>query len=167
MTREEVCLPFISACSSIFDQLLDIKLSQKNPHLQDISEDRPDWELCSLIEIRNLEDLSYGYISLNLKNSSADKIARKMIGRPIGTISQELVFDTLGELANIIVGNAKKDFEDSPLKISTPMLISGQKIRLHNPAKIHRVTIIPFEFIEAGELDFFDLSISLDLKYFV
>ena len=66
------------------------------------------------------------------------------------------VLDGVGELVNIIAGNAKRDFGDSQIEISLPGVITGNNYKIHWPDGVP-VIAIPF----SSELGEFSVNVSL------
>jgi chemotaxis protein CheX len=73
------------------------------------------------------------------------------------TENDEDVLDTIGELVNIIAGNAKKGLEQYRLVISLPTIVSGEGHQVAWPAAIPIVGI-PFA-LSAGK---FMLAVGLE-----
>lgn len=91
-------------------------------------------------DIAGVIGLSNGVLG-NCVVSFPEALARQVVARLLGDepakLSPEMVQDGVGELANIISGGAKRALAKSSLAfdISTPTVVSGGGVQLHNPAE--------------------------------
>ena len=73
-----------------------------------------------------------GAVTLKCSTKFASMIAEEMLGVPVDEGSDEMK-DAIGELLNMIVGNAKAHYspEGDPFKISVPTTILGSDYTIH------------------------------------
>ncbi len=83
-----------------------------------------------------------GAIAVSFPKLAALKVVSAMLGTQIKVVGDE-VTDGIGELANIIAGNAKKDLAQFNLKISLPKVVIGSNHYLAQPGKTPVLTV-PF-----------------------
>ncbi len=142
--------PFISASLNLFRGYLEVKCESGKPYLN--KEPQNLNEISGLI---GLAGETQGAIVLSFTRETAIGMASKMVGRPYIGMTNE-VLDVIGEFANIIAGNAKKDLMDFRIAISLPGVIVGKSTSIRWPEGIPVITI-PF----VSELGEFSLSVSL------
>jgi len=121
--------PFIEAGMNVVKQIA--KIDVRRGHLSYKSKPDPSYGVCIIIGV-------YGYlvgqVVYSMKTEVAERIIEKiLVDRP----PQErkiLFMDTLGELANMITGNATailNQKRDYLLKITTPAIATGDNISIN------------------------------------
>ncbi len=122
--------PFIDAGMNVVKQIAGIDV--RRGHLSYKGKPEPSYGVSIIIGV-------YGFLTgqvvYSMKTEVADKLVDKMLGSSKSPQERKILYvDTLGELANMITGNAtgilsaKKDLE---LKITTPVIATGEiNIRL-------------------------------------
>ena len=142
--------PFLNASVNLFKDYLGFKVDTGTPHVlvdpQDLSE---------VSGIIGLAGETVGAVVLSFSRETAIAIVSKMEGRTYNALGTEVI-DGVGELINIIAGNAKKDLDEFRIEISLPGVITGTTYRIHWPEGIPVVTI-PFE----SEVGAFSVNVSL------
>jgi chemotaxis protein CheX len=83
-----------------------------------------------------------GSIALSFPSDTALKMISTLVGAPMNNLDME-VADGIGELANIVAGNAKKEIQGIALSISLPQVVIGKNHVLSVQSAIP-VVIIPF-----------------------
>ena len=121
--------PFIDAGMNVVKQIAGIEV--RRGHLSYKGQPEPSYGVSIIIGV-------YGHLAgqvvYSMRAEVADKIVEKMLG---GNKSlkerKELFVDTLGELANMITGNATSILsakQDLALKITTPVIATGDNINV-------------------------------------
>lgn len=89
-----------------------------------------------------------GSCSVSFPADLARHIVGKFMGEDPGNLTDEMVSDGIGEVANMVAGGAKRQFANSEYRfdISTPTVIMGAPTALYNPAE---TISIACEFIAA------------------
>jgi chemotaxis protein CheX len=89
-----------------------------------------------------------GSCSVSFPQELARHIVGKFMGEDPGNLTDEMVSDGIGEVANMVAGGAKRQFANSEYRfdISTPTVIMGAPTALYNPAE---TISIACEFIAA------------------
>ncbi len=142
--------PFLHASVNLFEEYLGLKISPGEPYLR--KEPQILEEVSGLI---GLAGETTGAVVLSFSRDTAIQIVSKLAGHPFQALGNEVI-DGVGELINIIAGNAKKDLHDFKVSISLPGVITGSSYHIHWPEGIPVITI-PFE----SELGPFTVNVSL------
>ncbi len=129
--------PFIQSTIETFKNMLNVNatpgkitIKQKSTLTYDIS------------GIIGLSGDAQGAIAVSLPKLTALKVVSAMLGTKIKVIGDE-VTDGVGELVNIVAGNAKKDLTQYKLSISLPKVVIGSSHFLDQPGKTP-VLLVPF-----------------------
>jgi chemotaxis protein CheX len=134
----------------LFQSFLGLKVAAGKPFLREDPQ-----ELEEVSGMIGLAGETAGAVVLSFSRETAIKMVSKMGGKEYRVLGKE-VLDGVGELVNIIAGNAKKDLSDFKIAISLPGVITGKAYQIHWPEGIP-VVAIPFES-EAGK---FTVNVSL------
>ena len=86
---------------------------------------------------------------LSFSRETAIAVVSKMAQAKYTALGAEVI-DGVGELVNIIAGNAKQGLTEFRIEISLPGVVTGQSYQIHWPEAIP-VVAIPFES-ELGKL---------------
>lgn len=142
--------PFLAASINLFKEYLGISAKNLSPYLL-----KDPQNLQEVSGIIGLAGETTGAVVLSFSRETAIAVVSKLAGKPYNALSNE-VLDGVGELVNIIAGNAKKDLEEFRIVISLPGVIVGTSYKIHWPDGIPVITI-PFEC----ELGPFSVNVSL------
>lgn len=142
--------PFLYASTNLFKDFLKINAKSGKPF---IKEDPFDLEEVS--GIIGLAGETTGAVVLSFSRETAINMVVKFSGESHSALSNE-VLDGVGELINIIAGNAKKGLSEFRIEISLPGVIVGENSKIHWPKEIPVVTI-PFE----SDIGPFTVNVSL------
>ncbi|HEX2959395.1 MAG TPA: chemotaxis protein CheX [Chitinispirillaceae bacterium] len=145
--------PFVTATIECFTTMLAIKAEPLAPILK--KEPYPTYDISGVI---GLSGEAQGSISLSYPNEVAIKFVTKMLGTPVNEKSPDLI-DAIGEFANIIAGNAKKDLSKFNLSISLPNVIIGKAHILVGQSGAPTI-LVPFK----SPLGMFAMEVSLKTK---
>jgi chemotaxis protein CheX len=96
-----------------------------------------------------------GMVALSFPKDTAIKVTNKFVGSNNTELNADTL-DAIGELANIVVGYAKKGLSEFNILISLPSVITGSNHQIQEPKDVFSF-IIPFETGVGG----FHLSVSL------
>ncbi len=129
--------PFLQATNRLFQEYMDIKITSEKPY---INQD-PN-KLGDVSAIIGLAGETTGAVVLSFSHDTAISVISKFAHKKYIAMGSEVV-DGVGELVNIIAGNAKKDLEDFRIMISLPGVITGSDYKIHWPEGIP-VVCIPF-----------------------
>lgn len=144
--------PFIEATVGVFKNMFSEMPEYLNPYLLDRN-GNDEWDISGIIGIAG-DSRGVVVVSLSLE------LARALTSRLLGTdskVSEDDIVDAVGEVVNIIAGNAKKGLEEYRLNISLPSIVRGINHSMAWPAGVS-VVGIPFR-INAGK---FHLAVGLE-----
>ena len=144
--------PFVQAAQNVFHDFFGEEPVPLKPFLLRRDEEKA-WELSGIIGIGGD---SKGVVVVSLSARTAQRLTSRLVGREI-TENNDDVMDTIGEVVNIIAGNAKKGLEQYRLMISLPSIVSGSDHQVAWPAGIPIVGI-PFSLSEGD----FMLAVGLE-----
>jgi chemotaxis protein CheX len=111
--------PFIRAIKNVFSTMLKIEVNVQKPSLKVDGQSSAD-----VSGVIGFTGDATGCVVLSFSKEVACKAASTFAGMAITLDSPDLV-DAIGELANMVAGNAKKDFEGAHISISLPSVIIG------------------------------------------
>ena len=142
--------PFLKASMNLFREYLGLQAVSGKPYLLANPQ-----ELDKVSAIIGLAGDTRGAVVLSFSRETAIAIISKMVGHELKVLGNE-VLDGVGELVNIIAGNAKQDLQEFRIEISLPGVITGNSYKVHWPEGIP-VVAIPFQ----TELGPFTVNVSL------
>ena len=112
--------PFIKAVQNIFNTMIDIPFKLGQPSLK---KDRlPTHEISAII---GLSGSVTGCVVINMSKAIAFEMVAALIGEEVTELDDDCT-DAIGEIANMVAGNAKTDFPGANNSISVPSVIIGQ-----------------------------------------
>jgi chemotaxis protein CheX len=129
--------PFISATINTCKTMLNTDARPGAPVVK--KEPYPSHDISAVI---GLSGEAQGFIALSFPKIVALKVVSGMLGTDIKIVGPELT-DGIGELVNIIAGNAKKDLSSYHLSISLPNVIIGKDHIVTSPSGSPTI-IVPF-----------------------
>jgi chemotaxis protein CheX len=141
--------PVVSAVLNVFNTMIEVPIISGKPTFK--KEKRPTTEVAALIL---MSGPVYGFFCLGFSKSLAFYLSSKLLECAITEENSDCA-DAVGEIINMIAGNAKSDFPDGGISISTPRVIFDA-VKEPYPTNAPIVTI-PFE--TQGETLLVDLSI--------
>ncbi|MFQ5462748.1 MAG: chemotaxis protein CheX [Phycisphaerae bacterium] len=126
--------PFIEAVQNLFKTMLSTGITVNKPQLK--GKDTP---LCDITAIIGFSGDATGSAALCFANEAAVAIAGKFAGAELSVDDPDFA-DALGELANMVAGQAKSKIHDMNISISLPQVIAGANQRIlksgHNPVLV-------------------------------
>jgi chemotaxis protein CheX len=145
--------PFIESTINVFREFFGITPEVQKPYLVRPDEER-NWDVSGIIGIAGE---AKGAVVLSFTESLAKELTSRLTGMPV-TMFSDSVTDAIGEVVNIIAGNAKKGLEQYRLVISLPSIVLGKKHLISWPARGIPIIGIPFK----TPLEPFHLSVGLE-----
>jgi chemotaxis protein CheX len=116
--------PFIIETRNCFKTMLDIELQTGKPALS--TEAVHTYDISGVI---GLNGQAQGIISISYPKIVALRVVSALLGSDIKIVGPELI-DGIGEITNIIAGNAKKHLSHYNLAISLPNVVIGKGHRI-------------------------------------
>ena len=152
---EQYIQPFIDVTKSTFADFVGAELGVDRPFIQ-AKEAASEWDISGII---GLSGEARGAVVLGMKSALAIKLTDMLTNTKHTSIDEEVV-DAIGEIINIIAGNAKKGLEESfRLVISLPSIVTGPGHQIKWPQGQARIICIPFTIFEK---EIFNLSVAIE-----
>jgi chemotaxis protein CheX len=142
--------PFLAASMNLFHEYLGITLRSLNPFVR-----KDPHSLDEVSGIIGLAGDTAGAVVLSFSRQTAMNVVSVFSKKTYTALTNE-VLDGVGELVNIIAGNAKQDLTDFRISISLPGVVVGSGTHIHWPDGVP-VIAIPFD----SELGSFSVNVSL------
>ena len=136
--RVEFINPFIIAVSKTLETMAGCKVVREPPQVK-----REKSALFPVSGIIGLSGSVVGTVVLTMSEALALKCASAMLMEEFKEFNAD-VFDAVGELTNVIAGNAKAQLEEYKLSLSLPNVIYGKDAELRFPEKCQPISI-PFQ----------------------
>jgi chemotaxis protein CheX len=131
--------PFIQATETVFKDFFKILPKLEKPFWMD-DDEKTVWEISAIIGIAGE---ARGNVVLSFHENTAMILTGIVTGKSSGIVMDDVI-DAIGEVVNIIAGNAKKGMEEFKLMISLPTVVRGQQHRVFGCGKNIPVIGIPF-----------------------
>ena len=114
--------PFVKATQNVFDTLLNCPVAPGKPYLFDRNFEGGAWDISGII---GLAGEIIGVVIVSFPKILALKLVSSLEGREIKILDDTVV--DMGEIVNIIAGNAKRDLEEHQIAISLPTVVKGNR----------------------------------------
>ncbi len=112
--------PFIKAVQNVFKTMIDVPFKLGTPYLK--KDPLPPNEISAII---GLSGSVTGCVVINMSKAIAFELVSALVGDEVTELDDDCT-DAIGEIANMIAGNAKTDFPGENNSISVPSVIIGQ-----------------------------------------
>jgi chemotaxis protein CheX len=142
--------PFIISTIETFKKMLHVDVKPGKPSLK--HEGDPVYDISGII---GLSGIAQGAISISFPKIVALKAVSAMLGSEVKIIGPEMT-DGIGEIVNIIAGNAKQYLTQFHLTISLPNVIVGKNHSITAPSNTPSI-VVPFN----GAIGAFAMEVSL------
>ena len=127
--------PFIQATIDTFRTMMEIDIKTGSPIVRENANHTYD-----VSGVIGLSGEAQGIISISFPKILALKVASKMFGEELKIIGPELT-DSIGEIVNIIAGNAKQYLTKYKLSISLPNVVIGKNHRIEVQTGVKTIVI--------------------------
>jgi chemotaxis protein CheX len=127
--------PFIQSVVRVFETMVHVKMTVGKPYIK--SETSPKSDVSGII---GFSGDAAGAVVISFTKDVACKAASQFAGIEIDSNHPDFA-DAIGELANMVAGNAKKEFTDLNIKISLPSVVIGEQFVVSNSRTCPRVVI--------------------------
>lgn len=115
--------PFIASVQHVFKTMLNAEIFVSKPTLKD--DNTPHADVSAII---GYSGNATGCVSLCFSRQSALKIASQFAGAELTSTDAAEVGDALGELANMVAGQAKAKLPAESISISLPRVVMGHDL---------------------------------------
>ena len=112
--------PFIKSTLNVFDTMLSCKVERNGLSL--VETPKAIHEISGII---GLSGKASGSVVINVSREVALGAHERLLGEPVDQINDE-VTDSIGELTNMIAGQAKSQLERYELSVSIPTIVTGR-----------------------------------------
>ncbi len=124
--------PFVESVCSVFETMLDTSPERQQVRVVGDPLDENPHMLTSIIGISGKAN---GVVALRFPRRTALEVARRFLSSDVTVVNDE-VTDALAELANMVGGSAKAQFNlDPPPTLSLPIVIEGGRYKSRCPAQ--------------------------------
>lgn len=130
--------PFIDSTTSVFETMLGCEVERTGLSLN--HNFVPEYDVTGII---GLSGRASGDVVISFEKSLALSAAEALIGEKFDAISDEVI-DTVGELTNMIAGNAKSSLERFEMHLALPTVIVGKNHSIRFPSKVNPISM-PFD----------------------
>ena len=130
--------PFIKAAIDMFQTMANLKARPGRICMKD--------KVVSAYDVSGIIGLSggvKGLVALSFPHASALAVVKAITGE--SAVKESKIIDSIGELANIVAGAAKKDLSKFKIKISLPTVITGANHSISGPVDAMGL-VVPFEY---------------------
>jgi chemotaxis protein CheX len=133
--------PFVAAVQAVYKTMLGLEVTMGKPVLKDGRTTSGD-----VSGIMGLVGDRKGTVAVSLTDKGAIFVLQTLLGDTAESITPEVV-DAVGELTNIISGQARKEFEKNGLnlKASIPTVVVGHHVEINFITQVPTVSL-PFSF---------------------
>jgi len=112
--------PFVTAVQKLFNTMINLPFSLGKPSLK--KDPLPMHDISAII---GLSGNVTGCVVINLSEAIALQLVSALLGDEVTELDDDCT-DAIGEIANIIAGNAKTDFPGGGTSISVPSVVIGK-----------------------------------------
>lgn len=148
--RAEHINPFIVSNMETFTKMVGCEAKPGKPMLK--KDSRLDYDLSGII---GLSGKILGSVSMSFPEATAIAVCNKFMEADFKDLHDDIL-DAVGELVNIVAGNAKKGLTEFDIEISLPSVIMGHNHRIIEP-KGALSFVVPFTTPYGG----FHMAVSL------
>lgn len=144
--------PFIESTVSVFQTMLGCTVKRTGLKVNDTF--APEYDVTGII---GLSGKASGDVVISFERQLALIVTRELTGETCDIITEDVI-DTIGELTNMIAGNAKTSMQELEMTLALPTVIVGKNHSIRFPSKVKPLSI-PFESdwgnfnIEVGLVD--------------
>ncbi len=129
--------PFIVASINAFTNFLQTEIKAQKPFLYDAGNSDLHYDVSGII---GLAGEVKGSVVVSFPKLAALKIVTRMTGVETKVFDDD-VTDAVGELVNIVAGNAKKGLQQFRIEISLPSVVKGPQHRIAWMAGVPVITV--------------------------
>ncbi len=127
--------PFVVAAKNVFETMIDVPFRLGKPSLKKGSDVAPH-EISSIIGVSGTV---CGSVVISLTHEIAFQLVSALVGEEVTELDEDCT-DAIGEICNMIAGNAKTDFPSNNNSISVPSVVVG-KHKVSYPSGVPVITI--------------------------
>ena len=146
---EKYIQPFVNGTEEVFRDFCKTEIIAGRAYFVSKDEFENKWDISGII---GMSGEVQGAVAISVKEITAISITKNLTNIDHTFIDSD-VMDVIGEVINIIAGNAKNVFErNSRIKISMPSIIKGKSHAIVWPSDRARIICVPFKLFEDQEV---------------
>ena len=126
--------PFVQSVKRVFETMVHVRMAIGKPYL------KKDSLQADVSGIIGFSGDAAGCVVVSFSSDVASKVASSFAGIEINADHPDFA-DAIGELANMVAGNAKKEFTDLNIRISLPSVVIGEQFVVTNSRVAPRIVI--------------------------
>jgi len=126
--------PFLKAVKNVFDTMIGVPFTLGKPNIK--TETTPQFEISGIIGISGEVR---GCVVISLSKGIALQLSSALLDEELTEIDDDCT-DAIGEIANMVAGDAKKDFPKVNTTVSVPTVVLG-KHKVAYPSGIPIISI--------------------------
>lgn len=130
--------PFILSTLGVFDTMIQCPLTRGTPYMK--KGNLPEHEITGIV---NYSGKAEGCVVISLSLPLALHSTTVMLEKEVDQVDHDVI-DAVGELANMIAGQAKKHLEELRLRVTLPTVVAGRSHHIGYPEGVTAMCI-PFE----------------------
>lgn len=111
--------PFLSAVQNVFETMINVPYTLGKPSLK--KNQTSSYEISGIIGISGEVT---GCVVVSFPEVIALELASELLGEKMEKVNEDCT-DAIGEIANMVAGDAKKNFPESNTTISVPSVVLG------------------------------------------
>lgn len=119
-------IPFIESTKNAFREFLGLEATTRSPYLLAAGDPTHQYDISGII---GLAGEVQGFVVMSFPREVALAITAALNDQPKEEIDDDVI-DAIGEVVNIISGNAKRDLLDFRIVISLPSVVQGSGHRV-------------------------------------
>lgn len=136
--KAEYINPFVVATVAVFKTMLQCDVTRTGLAVHD--QFKPQFDVTGVI---GLSGKASGDVVISFQKKLALLATEALIGEKCDDINDDVI-DTVGELTNMIAGNAKASMEEYEMQLALPTVIVGKNHSIRFPSKVKPISL-PFQ----------------------
>jgi len=133
--KSEHINPFIESTVNVFGTMLGCPVHRTGVSINDNF--TPDYDVTGII---GLSGKASGDVIISFEKQFALSATEALVGEKFDSINDEVV-DTIGELTNMIAGNAKSNMAELEMNLALPTVIVGKNHAIRFPSRVKPISI--------------------------
>lgn len=127
--------PFLFSLCNTFEKMLQCEARRGEMTLEKFGAQK--FPISGVI---GLTGKAVGTVVINLSEEVALKSASTMLMMEMTELNDD-VFDAVGEIANMVAGQAKAELEEYDLSVSLPTVVTGENHEVHFPSEAKALSV--------------------------
>ena len=144
--RDQLLMPFVEATRAALGEMAGTEVT-----VRAVYRATPDHSLTDISAVVRLAAATEGLLVLSFPGSTAAALARQVLAETICAVGEDLVRDCMAEIANVVAGQAKALFAETPYRFAffVPEVLVGGR-RESWPKQGSKCLVIDFASVLGG-----------------